>query len=302
MPLHMPAHNRRQFLTVLGAGIAAGPLAAFGADDKPVQDDLIYILNDTHIGEKHAPDSPIPTHLRQVVRELTELKRPPAAVVINGDLALYDGQPGDYRHFAKLIQPLRDAGIGLHLTLGNHDNREAFYEVLREERPEKPLVESRHLSVVETRFANLYLLDSLHETMVTPGTLGRDQLKFLAAALDARADKPAIIMTHHNPRLGGDPTHYPGGLTDSRELWDLLDRRRQVKAYIHGHVHDRTLAEHRGIHIVNTPATSYVARPDQSTTGWTIARLSRKGAVLTTRTTSAEHPWDGQSRSLTWRT
>jgi Icc protein len=51
-----------------------------------------------------------------------------------------------------------------------------------------------------------------------------------------------------------------------------------VKAYIHGHIHDRSFAEHKGIHIINTPATSYVADPKKSTTGWTTARLDPKGA------------------------
>jgi hypothetical protein len=32
-------------------------------------------------------------------------------VIINGDLALKDGKRGDYEHFAKLIAPLRDAGV-----------------------------------------------------------------------------------------------------------------------------------------------------------------------------------------------
>jgi 3',5'-cyclic AMP phosphodiesterase CpdA len=300
MPLHLPAPNRRQFLVTVGAGIVACGTPALAEETR--EEDLVYLLNDTHIGEKHPADSPIPSHLRQVVEELVSRKHPPAAVLINGDLALKDGQPGDYRHFAKLIGPLRDAGIDVHLTLGNHDHRETFYEVLKEERPESPVVQSRHISVVETRHANFFLLDSLKETMVTQGTLGAEQLAWLAKALDARADKPALLVAHHNPRLGGDPRHFPGGLIDSRPLWNLLKKRRQVKAYVHGHIHHRSLARHEGVHIINTPATSYVANPETSTTGWTTARLTPHGLTLTTRTNLPTHPWNRRQDTLTWRT
>lgn len=298
MPIHLPAQNRRQFLFTVGVGLVACATESFGST---VDGDLVYLLNDTHIGEKQAPDSPVPSHLRQVVEELVGLKKKPACVLINGDLALNDGHPGDYRHFAKLIAPLRDAGVDLHLTLGNHDSREVFYSVLSDEQPETAAVESRHISVVETRFANFFLLDSLHQTNLTPGTLGKAQRTWLAEALDARPDKPAIIMTHHNPRLGGDPVHFPGGLTDSAELWEVLGPRKQVKAYIHGHIHDRNFFEHEGIHILNMPATSYVADPKLSTTGWTLAHLTAEGMTLTTKTNDPDHPWNGESKTLAWR-
>lgn len=298
MPIHLPAPNRRQFLVSVGAGFFAWSTRAFAGD---VDEDLVYLLNDTHIGEQHPPDSPVPSHLRQAVDELVGLDRKPACVLINGDLALKDGQPGDYAHFHRLVAPLSEAGIDVHLTLGNHDNRETFYEVLRDQRPEAPPVESRHVSLVETQFANFILLDSLQETMVTPGMLGEEQRRWLARALDVRPDRPALVVAHHNPRLGGDPQHFPGGLVDSVELWDLLRPRPQVKAYVHGHIHDRSFAEHEGIHIINTPATSYVANPELSTTGWTVARLEAERITLTTRTNLENHAWNRESRTLAWR-
>lgn len=301
MPIHLAPLSRRRFLKAAGASVLLCGLPVNAAESDSVESDLVYLLNDTHIGAKHPPNSPVPSHLRQVVTELVERPKKPACVLINGDLALLDGQPGDYRHFAKLIRPLQDADIETHLTLGNHDNREAFYEVMREQRPERPPVESRHIGVVETEHANFFLLDSLQKTMVTQGTIGKQQLAWLTSALDSFQNKPAIVVTHHNPRLGGDPLHFPGGLIDSQELWDVIGPRRWVKAYVHGHVHDRSYAEHLGIHILNTPATSYVADPMKSTTGWTTARLSPEGVTLTTHTTDETHPWNGETKELVWR-
>lgn len=301
MPIHLPAPNRRQFLHTAGAGVLIAGTPGYAETATENEGDLVYLLNDTHIGEKHPHDSPVPSHLRQVVAELVDRPRKPACVLINGDLALKDGQAGDYRHFARLIQPLHDAQVDTHLTLGNHDHREMFYEVLKQERPQDPPVASRHISVVETPLANFFLLDSLQKTMVTQGTIGLEQRKWLAESLDARRETPAIIVAHHNPRLGGDPLHFPGGLIDSAELWRTLASRPHVKAYIHGHIHDRSVAQHEGIHIINTPATSYVADPKKSTTGWTTARLTRGGVTLTTHTTDKTHPWNGKAKKLRWR-
>ncbi len=301
LPIHLTTPSRRHFLQATGASILLYGTGARASEAGDVDAELVYLLNDTHIGETQPEDSPVPTHLRQIVTKLVSLPMKPACVLINGDLALKDGQPGDYRHFAKLIHPLQEMGVDIHLTLGNHDHRNAFYEILKEQRSDEPPVESRHISVVETQHANLFLLDSLQKTMVTPGTIGAQQLKWLASALDRLQKKPAIIVAHHNPRLGGDPLHFPGGLIDSQELWDVLGPRKWVKAYIHGHIHDRSYATHQGIHILNMPATSYVADSTKSTTGWTTARFAAHGVTLTTYTSNAQHHWNGESKMLTWR-
>jgi 3',5'-cyclic-AMP phosphodiesterase len=266
-----------------------------------VDQDLIAILNDTHIGAKHPEKSPVPTHLRETVASLLSLDRHPAAVVINGDLALSDGQPGDYAHLAKLIAPLREAGIPIHLTLGNHDNREVFHSVLKSEKATAPPLVTKHVSVVTLPRANLFLLDSLKAPLVTQGLLGTEQLQWLGRMLDSHAGRPALVFAHHNPRLGGEEKHFPGGLEDSDPLWDLLISRPHVKAYIHGHIHHRDYFRHRGIHLLNTPATSYVANPAVSTTGWTLARLASQGAEFKTLTHAADHPWNGAVENLTWR-
>lgn len=296
MPLHLT--SRRQFIAQLGAATVLAQQSAFSAE---VDENLIAILNDTHIGEKHPESSPVPTHLRETVAYLVGLPKHPAAVVINGDLALNNGQPGDYAHFAKLIAPLREAGIPVHLTMGNHDDRDVFHDVLRSEKNEAAPVASKHVSVVRTARANLILLDSLKLPNVPQGLLGGEQLGWLAKALDANTDKPALVFAHHNPRLGGDPRHFPGGLEDSEELWKAISARRHVKAYIHGHIHHRDFFEHEGIHILNTPATSFVANPASSTTGWTMLRIVDGGAKVTTHTHISEHAWNGVTVDLKWR-
>lgn len=296
MPLHFT--SRRQFITQFGATIALVHVKSSAAE---VDEHLIAILNDTHIGAQHPATASIPTNLRNTVEWLLALPKRPAAVVINGDLALRDGKRGDYEYFAKLIAPLREAGVSLHLTMGNHDDRAVFYDVLKSEKPDAPAVESKHVGVVKLAGANLFLLDSLKETMITQGLIGTEQMAWLTKLLDRHSDKPALIFAHHNPRLGGDPQHFPGGLEDSEALWQMLATRKHVKAYVHGHIHHRNFFEHEGIHILNTPATSYVADKKTSTTGWTMANLSSTGGTFTTHTHLPEHEWNGVKVDLKWR-
>ena len=296
MPIHLT--SRRQFIAQLGAATALSGARTPAAE---VDENLIAILNDPHIGAQHPATASIPTNLRNTVAWLLALPKRPAAIVINGDLALRDGRRGDYEHFAKLIAPLRDAGLSLHLTMGNHDNRAVFYEVLNDEKPNAPAVVSKHVGVVNLAGANLFLLDSLKETMVTQGLLGDAQMAWLTKRLDEHADKPALIFAHHNPRLGGEPQHFPGGLEDSEALWSELAKRPHVKAYVHGHIHHRNFFEHEGIHILNTPATSYVADKKTSTTGWTMAQLSPTSGTFTTHTHLPEHEWNGAVVDLQWR-
>lgn len=303
MPVHLPPTTpttRRSFLTQLGAAVTIWPHLGSAAAAL-VDDDLVAILNDSHVGAKQPLDSPIPSNLRDTVAALVALEKRPAAVVINGDLALRDGQPGDYELLATLIAPLRDAGIPVQLTMGNHDERDVFYRVLSSEKSAAPPVAARHIAVVQLPRVNLFLLDSLKQTMIAPGDLGAEQLRWLSQALDAHRDKPALIVAHHNPRLGGDPKHFPGGLEDSEALWKILASRQQVKAYIHGHIHHRDFFQHQGIHILNTPAVGYVGDKTKSTTGWTMMRVAAGGASVTTHTHLPDHPWNRAVEELTWR-
>ena len=294
MPIHLS--SRRQFLVQLGGAAVFSQVGVSSAVE--VDAGLIAVLNDTHIGAQQAADSAIPANLRHTIDWLLALPKRPAAVIINGDLALKDGRRGDYERFAKLIAPLREAGLPLHLTMGNHDDRAVFYDVLKQD---ASAVESKHLSLVELPGVNLFMLDSLKATMVTLGQLGEAQLAWLTKLLDAHADKPALLFAHHNPRLGGDPIHFPGGLEDSEPLWQAIASRKHVKAYLHGHIHHRDFFQHEGIHILNTPATSYVADKKTSTTGWTMLRLKPEGAEATTHTHQVDHPWNGVKVELKWR-
>jgi 3',5'-cyclic AMP phosphodiesterase CpdA len=144
-------------------------------------------------------------NLKRVVAQLVELKQKPAAVLINGDCAYLKGLPADYENLARLVKPLSEAGLSLHLTMGNHDDREPLYQALAAQRPQEPPVESKHVGIIESKHANWFLLDSLLEVDLVTGDLGEAQRKWLAATLADHSDKPAIVVVHHNPQFEPSP-------------------------------------------------------------------------------------------------
>ena len=297
-----PAISRRHFLHATAIAAVLAPRYAPAAS-AAVEADEVAILNDTHICgyESNGRIPPPAANLRAAVKQLLARPKRLAAVIINGDIALTAGKPGDYRTFAALIAPLREAGLPVHLTLGNHDNRDEFARAFPDIRSATQLKEHRHNGIIDLPNARLILLDSLKETPAAPGRLGDEQIAWLLQKADATPDKPVILVTHHNPKVGGDPMHFPGGMEDTDAFWPELVKRPQVKAYIHGHVHDWTLALHSGIHIINTLASSFVASKATSTTGWTLARFHPDGVKLTIQTFLPDHPWNGESKWLYWR-
>jgi 3',5'-cyclic-AMP phosphodiesterase len=302
MPIHLPPISRRQFLTrtlVGAAGLALGPgLLAAAKETDP---DSWALLSDVHLAADPALVARkinMTDHLKQVAKEVLALPKRPAGVFITGDCAYNSGQIADYAHITELLEPIRKDETPICLALGNHDNRERFWEALKQEKAVKRPVADRQVALVKTPRANWFVLDSLDQTLSTPGLLGQEQLDWLGRALDANADKPALVLVHHNPGL----TASINGLKDSEALYDVIRPRKQVKAYIFGHTHFWNVAEDTsGIHLINLPPVAYVFIEGQPS-GWVHASLAGDGMRLECRCLDTKHPAHAQVHNLRWRT
>jgi Icc protein len=225
------------------------------------------------------------------------LPKRPAGVFVTGDCAYNSGQPGDYRQVADLLEPVRAAQMPVHLALGNHDNRERFWEGLPKDKTVQLPLADRQVALLRTARANWFVLDSLEKTLSTPGFLGQEQLSWLGGALDANPDRPALVMLHHNPGLSGNL-----GLKDTTALFDIIRPRKQVKAYVFGHTHAWNVwQDDSGIHLINLPPVAYVFQPGLPA-GWVHARVESKGMQLELRCVDSAHKSHGQIVKLQWRT
>lgn len=301
MPIQIPPLSRRTFLRralLAGAGLAFAPQlhAAMRRTDAT----SFALLADTHIAGTAAHvtrNVNLTDHFNTVAREVVGLPERAAGVFILGDCALSDGNPEEYVQLTTLLDPLRADGLTLNLALGNHDHRENFWAALKSQKAaRRPLVD-KHTALIKSKHVNWFLLDSLEKTLQTPGTLGAEQLQWLAETLDATRKTPAIILVHHNPGTAEKIT----GLKDTTGLLEILRPRKQVKAWIYGHTHHWSVTQDEsGVHLVNLPPVAYIFR-EGNPSGWVHATTRRDGMKLALRTIDPNHPAQGQIVDLKWR-
>lgn len=301
MPIHLPPISRRHFLTrslTAGAGLALGP-SLFAAPRK-TDEHCWALISDIHIAADPAKlgrGVNMTDHFKVVVKEILALDTQPGNTLINGDLAFNTGESEDYEQVLELLKPLRASGMPVHLALGNHDHRKRFRASLLKDNATKIPLEDRQASIIETPRVNWFVLDSLDKTNETPGVLGKEQLAWLADSLDAHANKPALVVVHHNPNLKGGEN----GLTETKEFLEIIRSRNQVKAYIYGHTHHWSHArDESGIHFINLPTTAYIF-DKTSPQAWVLVDLMEDGMRLKVNCLDKTHEESGRVLDLKWR-
>ena len=310
MPIILPPITRRQFIkgSLALGGTAIMPSRALEAADGEgvrLDQNRVALLADTHIsadpnlvypGTKW-PGSPVKegehesVHIAKCLVEAAKsviaLNPRPAHLIINGDCALSRGKEAEYKQFFRLVEPIRAAGITIHVTIGNHDNRDNLWKLL-------PFLKKEHMGVqagvIELPHANLVLLDS------GKGALGEKQLDWLAKALDERADKPALVFGHYNPypNRGVRPIN---GLRDGASLLKLLAERKHARAYLYGHTHEWQHDQRDHLHLINQPAVSYYFGKGHAH-GWVDMKLTEISADLELHCIDPKHKQHGDRRRI----
>ncbi len=299
MPLTFQPLNRRDFCrNALGGALAAAFLGASknAWAEESVRDHWVF-LSDTHIpGDpdevRHGTN---PCRNFAAVREaVLKLADKPRGVIVTGDFAFLQGKPEDYRQLASQVAPYAENGIPVHVAFGNHDNIDNYYAAFTDMKREVSPVVNKHVTVLETPNANLFLLDSLYQTNVTSGFLGVEQLRWLKKELDARKNKPALLFAHHNLE------NRPNALMDREEFWSVVKTAENVKAYIYGHTHVYRQEVRDEVHLINLPALGWEFQLGMQPLGWTDAEISENGIRLSLHTIPADHPKNGDVRKFEW--
>ncbi len=309
MPMEIGTLNRRRFFAgIAGAGASwLGQQALSAAEAIEAPSGTWALLSDTHIpaklGECHRGVC-MAENAERIVSEILSRDAGTGGVIVSGDCARLYGHAEDYHNFAGLIEPLVHGRREVHLLMGNHDNREVFSQTCATVFPDHDGPSGRRTAFLPSEHFNWFLLDSLEEGSPVAGRLGRDQLDWLAAVLDRHPDKPAIVMAHHHLKIRDDKGRIfkpMSALRDSSELHEVMESRRQVKAYFYGHTHRWEIGRTReGIHLVNLPSSGYVFDPSQPG-GWVEATAREDGLDLELRSLNSLHPAHGERHRLQWR-
>lgn len=306
MPISLPPIDRRRFLKGLASigAVASLPFSFLRAEETGKRDpDCFALLSDTHIPADRTTvtrDVNPVDNFRAITKEVISSPDLPAAMIVSGDCVHLHGKPEDYKTLIEELSPTREAGIAVHLVMGNHDERDAFLEACDWARPRKDdrPVPKKQVSVIESPKANWFLLDSLIRPNYTPGKFGTEMLEWLGKELDKRKDKPAVLVAHHN--LENDDNEDSNGLVDSGAFWKTIIGRPQVKAYVYGHTHVWKTQVRKGVHLVNIPATAWKFLSSEPT-AWVCAKLREDGMSLHLRSLHASHRHHGQRLELNWR-
>jgi len=289
--------------------VIMAPHALAAADRKGagLDQNRVALLADTHISADPTrfypgtkwPGTPVKEEdhewvnmadcLTEAAKSVLALNPRPAHLIVNGDCALSNGKESEYKEFLRLVEPIRAAGITVHVTIGNHDNRENLWKLLPFLKREQMGVQA---GVIELPHANLVLLDSGKR-----GVLGEEQLDWLAKELDQRADKPALIFGHFNPypNRGIRPNK---GMRDGASLLKLLAERKHARGYFYGHTHEWQYDQRDHLHLINQPAVSYYFGKGHAH-GWVDMKLSETTAELELQCIDPKHKQHREQRQVT---
>ena len=211
------------------------------ADSTPVR---LLQITDTHLfAEPEKALYGVNTHasLERVLAAARKSPKPDL-VLATGDL-VHDESLTGYKTLAVMLHTL-DAPVAA--IAGNHDALDSLKAISGP----NILVGGQHA------FAGWRIV--LLNTLVlgeTGGHLDSAELQFLDDALARSPEAHFLIALHHQPVAVGCAWLDHIGLDNSDEFFDVLDRHRNVRGALWGHVHQQFESQRRGVRLLATPST-----------------------------------------------
>lgn len=185
----------------------------------------------------------------RVVAHARTSKRVPDLIVATGDIVQDESRAG-YELFRDALAVF-DRPV--FCIPGNHDDPTLMSVVLNRE-PFQTGGEARFAgwSIV---FLSTFLLGE------DAGGLGEQRLQGLERALQAHADQHVLICMHHHAIPMGSRWLDGVALRDAQDFLQLIDRHRNVRAVLYGHVHQESDRERNWVRHLSTPSTCSQFQP-----------------------------------------
>lgn len=224
--------NRKEFIVgTLGAGVLGcrSSQMTLGQDEN-----LSVLIPDLHVGGANPLYAYTRERLDRVVEAILAMRPLPKRVVCFGDIALTYGLAADYATSKPILQRIIDAGIELHLTMGNHDRRSNFFRFWPDYAAHA-VVPGRCTRVVSLGTADLVLLDTLKGTDdraeddmgPVEGTIDPAQLAWFEGFV-AQAKRPFFVGSHQFRDL----------YVENRKPLSIAAANRNFVGWIFGHDHE----------------------------------------------------------------
>ena len=227
------------------------------ADLSPAQEqDLLQalVLSDLHYtegkGEAVSDVSGMP-YAGQITDLIAEevIEMHPDALILTGDNT-GNGNRRDARALAEKLGKIREQGISIILTTGNHDfdgmDAGAFEEIYY------PLTEPADRDPASLSYTSIVkgvVFLAMDDNALHPGGQGvfsQETMDWLRDMLKKYRDHPRIFLTHHNVLYGSREERASSNLIENEDLADLL-REEGVRLILSGHMHFQYILEDRGL-------------------------------------------------------
>lgn len=199
------------------------------------------------------------------------------AILATGDIS-QDHSAQSYQRFAAQVAHLEKLCFWLP---GNHDYKPNMGNVMSSPQLHAP----EH--VLLGQHWQMILLDS-QVVGVPHGRLSDYQLNLLDEKLAQYPERYALILLHHHPLLVGSAWLDQHSLKDSEAFWTVIEKHRNARAVLCGHVHQDMQREHQGVTVMASPSTCVQFKPnsddfalDQRSPGWRELELYPDGQVKT---------------------
>lgn len=202
-------------------------------------------LTDTHLyGDADGELRGIKTYpaLMAAIKHARAHHWPCDGILATGDLVQDD--PTGYPRFRSTFAEL---GVPVYCIPGNHD---------------EPVEMRKNLQGAPfqlggiARWANWFgvMLDSYLPRSAS-GRLSAESLEALDAALTEHAGLHGLVCLHHHPVHMGSEWLDRVGLQNAEEFFAVLDRHKNVRAVLWGHVHQMHDGMRNGVHMLSAPST-----------------------------------------------
>ncbi|OYZ97607.1 MAG: hypothetical protein B7X99_13780 [Rhizobiales bacterium 17-65-6] len=198
------------------------------------------VMSDLHLVAEGQTSMTLDTaaRLQQAVATLNDRYADADFCIIAGDLA----DAGEVAAYHRLQAIAGQIGIPTYITLGNHDDRANFLSVFGAEWADAT---GKVNHVIDAKGYRVIVLDSSEPGRVD-GILTAAQIDWLTERLAEAAERPVIVVLHHN----ANALHIEADkikLLDDAPFITALKTHDDIRQVIAGHVHLTSTATYHGI-------------------------------------------------------
>lgn len=219
---------------------------------------------------------------KQTLELALDAEGTPDLVLLTGDISM-DETAASYDRVKEIIRSI-DAPI--YFLPGNHDCWETMWERFIETPDQEPNRIKPDRSFSQEGW-HIVLLNSVVPGQVE-GILADDELSRLDAVLAAHPGLNVLVCLHHNPIPITVVPEEDRGLMNPADLFRVLDRHKNVRGVLWGHVHGEYFTQRNGVDLIATPSTCIQFRAttdgiviDNRAPGYRVLSLNPGGSITT---------------------